>query len=277
MRSTLVIAALAALVTANAAAQVRGSSAVRGRVLNAGGAPLPGALVTRDGSGDTARAGADGAFLLGQLALGRHAFTVSAPGFQAIAFEVDFTAVDTASVDIPLEPGSVTPGAMGGGAPVGGWLEGFNQRRARGASGATFLTREQIVSSNAVRLSQLLEGIRDVTVRTERGNIVVAYGRGARCTMNVWLDGRQLDNVFPPFDPSTGSASMGTSTRSQRRAIINYTGIDGVVPPGSIGAMEVYTLPSQIPEQFQRSREFGGMETRDNQGGDCGAILLWQR
>jgi hypothetical protein len=279
MRSLVVVTGLFALATAGATAQtVRGASAVRGRVLNATGAPLPGALVTRDGSADTARAGADGSFLMGQLALGRHSFTVSAPGFQAVAFEVDFTAVDTASgVDIPLEPGASTPGAGAPNAAAANWLDGFNRRKTAAPSSGTFFTGEQIIASNAVRLSQLLEGIRDVTVRTERGNIVVAYGRSARCTMNVWLDGRKLDNVFPPFDPSSGSASIGFSSRSQRRATLTYTGIDGVLPPASVAAIEVYTLPSQVPEQFQRSAEIGNMETRDNQGGDCGAILLWQR
>lgn len=261
-------------------AVIRGNSAVRGRVLD-GTNPIAGAIVSRDGSGDTARADAQGGFLLGQLALGRHVFTVAAPGYQAISFEVDFTGTDTASVDIPLERGGVLPGA-GIAAPGSTKLEasGFAERRRNPPSSAAYFTAEDITSRNIVRLSQLMEGTRDLTIRTEQGNIVVAYGHDRRCLMNVWLDGNQLENVFPSSAVGSGGRRRQTTTR--------VTGLDEILPLADIAAVEVYTLPSQIPPRYQaqqtqasattgRSRSVSGAASLGEQGGNCGAILIWSR
>lgn len=260
---------------------VRGNSAVRGRVLDAGGQPLAGALVRRDGSNDSARAGSDGAFLLGQLALGRHAFTVSAPGYQEIAFEVEFSAIDTASVDIPLERGGNTPAGYAsrpGGVPAMLDSVGFNARRANPPRSATFITPEDIAARAPTKLSDALHGIADLTLRLEPGNLMFAYGHDQRCRMNVWLDNSRLENVFP--------ATTQTPSRRSSTAV-RYTGLDEILPIGRIAAIEVYTRPSQVPTRFQgqgsssaasRSTSMGGSD--GSLGGDtenCGTIILWSK
>jgi len=287
MRPT-VIALIAGIVTlgvtmpVGAQNPVRGNSAIRGRILDAGGQPLAGALVRRDGSNDTARAGADGAFLLGHLALGRHSFTVNHPGYQEIAFEVEFTAPDTATVDIPLERG-------GGAGPTGAYASagatsakldsvGFNERRASPPRKATFLTPDDIAGRSATKLSDLLQGIEDLTLRLEAGNLMFAYGHDQRCYMNVWLDNGRLETVFPP---------PGTSTSRRSSSSVRYTGLDEILPIGRIAAVEVYTLPSQVPSRFQsqgttsssssRGRSFGGSSSMGGAGGNCGAIIIWSR
>ena len=285
MRLPISFLLLSTLMAPSAAGQavIRGSSAVRGRILDSSNNPITGATVSRDGSGDTARADAQGNFLLGQLALGRHVFTVAAPGYQAISFEVDFTGTHTASVDIPLERGGAMPGASL--APAGSTkLEqsGFAERRRNPPSSAAFFTAEDISARNIVRLSQLMDGTRDLTLRTEQGNIVVAYGHDRRCLMNVWLDGNQLENVFPSSAVGSGGRRRQTTTTTR------VTGLDEILPLSDIAAVEVYTLPSQIPPRYQaqqtqasattgRSRSVSGAASLGEQGGNCGAILIWSR
>lgn len=284
MRVLVSLAVITSVTSASVLAQavIRGSSAVRGRVLDAASQPISGAVVSRDGSGDSARADAQGSFLLGQLALGRHVFTVASPGYQAISFEVDFTAVDTATVDIPLERGG-SPAAGIAGPPGSTKLDasGFAERKRSPPSSGTLYGPEDIASRNLVRLSQLFEGVRNLTLRTEAGNIVIAYGHDTRCLMNVWLDGNRLDNVFPNRAVGAGGRRSTTATR--------VTGLDEILPLADIAAVEVYTLPSQVPARYQaqqtqasstnarQSSLLGMGSNMGDQGGNCGAILIWSR
>lgn len=254
---------------------VRGNSGLRGTVLDMNGRPVPGARLYREGGGDTAIADSLGRFALERLALGRHLFVVERAGYVAISFEVTFTRDTVLSgVDIPLEagPGGAAAGAAGpGGLP--GKLEsmGFIERRRTTPAGAqaTFVGPEDITTRSPVRVSQLFEGMRGVTVRIERGNVVVVYGHDGRCVMNVWLDGVRSEGVFPP-------GGMAGAARARSTSQTRYPGLDELVPIAQVGAIEVFPIPSQVPQRFQYSgRMSSDLDTRD--GANCGAIVIWTR
>ncbi len=249
----------------------RGNAGVRGTISDPNGRPLPGALVIRDGSSDTARADSAGRFVVERLALGRHVFRVTHPGYATMEFEAQFERDTTVSVDIPLERGSGGVSAAGTGGAAGKLeLVGFTARRraAEGSrGGATFLGPEDLAGRRGGRVSQLFEGVRDVTIRPGRDNAIILYGHDRRCLMNIWVEGQRLDNVFPPSETYSAAASRrGAGTR--------YPGLDEVVPADRILAIEVYPRPSQTPPQFQSSmRLSSGLETQDS--GNCGSVVIW--
>ncbi len=267
------LAVLPAAATASLGQAVpRGNAGVRGTISDPNGRPLAGALVIRDGSPDTARADSTGRFVVERLALGRHLFRVTHPGYATIEFEAQFERDTTVSVDIPLERGSGSVPAAGAGGGGAGRLDmvGFTARRraAEGSrGGATFLGPEDLAGRRGGRVSQLFEGVRDVTVRPGRDNAIILYGHDRRCLMNIWIEGQRMDNVFPPSETYSATASRrGAGTR--------YPGLDEVVPPDRILAIEVYPRPSQTPPQFQSSmRLSSGLETQDS--GNCRSVVIW--
>lgn len=262
------------LTLAAAAPAFAQGSTVRGTVTSNEGRPLGGTRIVRAGvNPDTVRADSLGRYVIARLPQGRHVFTIYARGFDPVEMELNFTVDTTLQVDIPLEPAR----------PVAADVlqrVGFDTRRTEGLRlqgnmSATFLNIEDIRSKGVTRTSQLFDGIANIYLRTERSMDVV-YGFDQRCMMNVWIDGQQAQNVFPP--PGGVSQSM----RDQRRntQAVRYTGLDELVQPGEIVAIEVYPRPSQVPPQFQRggttlrSGSGSNMETRNV---DCGALVIWTR
>ncbi len=266
----LVLPAIAA--TSRAQSVPQGNSGVRGTVTDNTGRPLAGALVLRDGSADTARADSSGRFAVQRLALGRHVFRVAHPGFASIEFEVQFERDTTVSLDIPLERGVSIATTTGG---AGGKLDavGFTARRQAaegGRGGATYIGPESLLTRRGQRLSQVLDGVRDVTVRVGRDNVIILYGHDRRCMMNVWIEGRKLDNVFPPSENYSNTGSR----RRMNTAVTRYPGLDDIIPVEQILAIEVYPRPSQTPPQFQAAMSLSsGLETRDL--GNCGSLVIW--
>jgi hypothetical protein len=260
-RRVLVALVLAFCCAAPLGAQAGRNAAIRGIVTNAEGRPLRGAMIVRFGTADTARADSSGRYAIERIALGRHIFTVRHAGYQPVEMEVTFTNDTTLNVDIPLEPARTVSAAK---------LErvGFTARRAQlgGGTDATFLGPDEIAAKGAPRTSNLLEGVRDLTLRMA-GTVNVPYGFDGRCVMTVWLEGRKIDDVF------AGTSSGGRNASMRSTAAL---GLDNLVQVGDIAAIEIYPRPSRTPPQFQSSTRIqGGCRSMDTRTADCGAIVIW--
>lgn len=256
---TLAAALLTAAAAAPAQVVVRGNSALRGTVTDTLGRPLPGALVIRDGSADTARADSTGRFAIERLALGRHVFVVKHRGYEQVELQVTFRHDTTYVVDIPLEP------AVPGGAVTIAKLDsvGFSQRRREAEAvglAATFLGPAEIAARRFARVTQLLDGVPEITVRLERGAMTVVVAADRQCLMNVWVDGERRENVFQA--PSAGGRGRGAPGAAPRA-----TGLDGLVRPERLAAIEVYPAAGRTPPQFLSS----------GSAAQCGALVIWTR
>lgn len=260
-------------------AAIQGNSGIRGTITDANGRPVAGAVIVRANSRDTSRSDSLGHYAVERLALGRHLFTVRRAGYQTIEFEVSFPYDTTLTANIPLEAAT---GGMGAGGTEGGSARSaeFLARRAEYARRdrrATFMNREEIAAKAATRVSQLFEGVTEVTVRLEAGNLNTVYGQDGRCAMNVWVNGIKMENVFP--QSVTNQGSQGTSGGGMRRSAstpVRYSGLDELMSINQIEAVEVYPRPGMVPAQYQRAPETARsgrqFETRTV---DCGAILFW--
>jgi hypothetical protein len=261
--------ALCGMVGAGAAqAQaVRGNSGIRGVVVDTAGRPLSSVRVFREG-GDTSITDSLGRFELLRLALGRHVFVAERRGFEAMVFEVDFTRDTVLTATIPMEPRA---GASGGGSLI---EVGFNQRRANtpAAARAVFLGPDEIDERGAQRLSQLLEGIEGVTVRTEQGSLAIPFGRDGRCIMNVFVDGARAENVFGAPQLAGG----GRGGRGGAAAGPLPTGLDGLMPASQVRAVEVYPIAAHAPARFQYTPNIPTSGRAARQAStSCGSIVIW--
>jgi hypothetical protein len=264
---------------ATAQAAPRGRAAIRGSVTDTAGHPLAGALIVRSGSADSARTDAQGRFAVEGLAAGHYLFRVRHPGHATVEMEVTFPAdTGTASVEIPME-------AAASDAAVNAKLEqvGFVERHRRidaTRERVTFLGPEDIAGRGAVHVSQLFGQLPDITTRFER-DITVVYGNSGQCVMNVWLDGRMVDNVFPPLGSSGSSATT-----------VRYVGLDELLQLDQVAAVEIYPRPANTPPQFQRTtvpfvvapggsagaRSFRGSASGiSTRSAECGSIVIWSR
>lgn len=243
----------------NARAQIRGT-------ITGGGHPLAGAKIFRSGGADTTRSDSLGHYSI-SVGRGSYVFEIVRGGFQPIEMELNITADTAITVDIPME--AAAPMAADKLERVG-----FLRRRDRAQashSAAIFLGPDEVSAKQAVRASQLLEGLHDVTVRVER-SLPIVYGADGRCVMDVWIDNQKVENVFPPEGGSAPTRQRGNT------ASVNYTGLDPLVQPADVAAIEVYQRPSMVPSEFQRTgalvQSRNSFETRS---ADCGAIIIWTR
>ena len=277
VRSFAPLPLLFVVLASPAAGQARGNSSLTGTVTGAG-RPLPGALIVRRGiiRSDTMRADSLGHYEVRGLPVGRHVFVVSQRGFEPIEMEVTFTSDTSLTADIPLEP------RAGAAADGGGSLEhvGFVRRRRESEAAherVTFLGPEEIAARAAARVNLLFDGVHDVTVRHERG-IAVLYGYDGRCVMNVWIDGLQVNNAFPP---AGGQVASGRTSGTD-----HYTGLDDMIPLNQIAGIEIYPRPAATPQQFQvragqiaPGRALAGARAidLDTRTADCGTIVIWSK
>jgi len=247
----LALVALPVLPAAGGAQQQQQASrpaVLAGAVRDPAGAPIPGAGVQLDGSGQWVGVDERGQFRIAGLAAGRHVLRVRALGFAAIEGTLDLVADSTIEVDVTLERVTALDTVRTLAATVS--LYGppdFRERRARG--GGFYLTRDEFERNAPSRLSDILARVPGVRrharldaagvtayVYTMRG---VSTLRGEVCPINVYLDGRNLD--------------------------LGQEDLDRLVRPSDIEAIEVYTGSAQIPPRFN------GPTAR------CGVLVLWTR
>lgn len=277
----LLIAGATATATTASAQLPSGRSVVLGVVTDAGG-PLAGARIVRQGLvRDSVFSDSAGRFRLSGLALGRQVFVVRKVGYEAVEFEIEFSADTSVTVDVALE--SVVPVmdtiTIRGDSALGPYSRklisvGFQERRReaqRTATDATFLTPEDIARRKPNRLASLLEGQRSVHVQYLNAHGAIARRRDGRCAMSLWVDGQLL---WPPPGERTASGGLsgigaglsGVSTpaTSGGRGRLTDSGIE-IVLVTEIAAVEIYPSPSGTPQQFQ------------SLSGSCGAIIVWTR
>jgi len=260
------LAFLCALLLAVAGPPLRaqsGRSGVVGTISGSDGRPLAGARVVRQGTTDTVRADSAGHYRIEHLALGRHIFTVKQRGFQPIEMEITFPSDTVITVDIPLEPAPVRSTAS---LERTGFLARRRDAEADPRSRATFIGPDELADKSVSRTVELFEGVRDVTLRVE-GDMEVARTAEARCIMYVWVDGNRADNVFPP------AAAM--TTRSRRSTTTRYVGLDGLIQPSQIAAIEVYPLASRVPPEFKAMPQVSSGRDYETRSAECGVIVIW--
>lgn len=133
-------------------------------------------------------------------------------------------------------------------------LAGFYERRRQreaGAMNGTFIDPRDIASRPAAQVTRLLEAIPGLTIdrQSRRGRAVaIPRGRaftqtGQRCQLAVFLDGWELD----PRDVANG--------------------LDFLLSPSDVAAMEVYLSASGMPDRFRSMRLLQ----------PCGSVVIWTK
>jgi TonB family protein len=209
-------------------------------VRDTSGAGISGAQVGIAGTDIQGYTDADGHLRLGPIAPGPARLTVRRLGFRATTSDVTIAAsgatldtVQLTEVAHRLDPITV----RGSVKTFNGRLAGFYQRRSQGFG--RFITREQIVKSDATRLSDLfrtIPGARLVSTSTIQNAVRM---RGATsCPPLLWLDGTPA---------ATAEYNLDT------------------IDPLSVDAIEIYNGPSEVPLQFKPPMDVQA----------CGAIVIW--
>jgi hypothetical protein len=131
-----------------------------------------------------------------------------------------------------------------------------------------------------VRVSQLFDGVRDVTVRFE-GGISVLYGGDGHCVMYPWIEHQLIETAFPPVSAvGRGPTSLGGSVSGRRGlTTTRYTGLDELLPITQIAAIEIYPRPGVVPQEFQRGGQQVSSSGRDleTRSAECGAVIFWTK
>lgn len=217
---------------------------IRGVVVDAATrGPVVGAVVELlSASGrDLARATTDelGRFAIAAPRADTYGLRVRHPAF--LEFVADSVTVGTSDVawielrlgqaTIPLEPVVVSVRR----APH---LAEFEERRAIGHG--YFMTRDDIRSRGAGRMSELMSNIPGVTFRRAgpSGSMLLMRNAGGVCQPAIWLDGVEI-RQFP------GST------------------VDDVIHPNTLDGIEVYTSHASAPTRYVT--------------GPCGVVLFWTR
>ena len=219
---------------------------VSGTIVDAAGAPVPGARVTISGSNAFAITGDAGRFELAGQAVGEHMLFVRRLGFRADSRPVVVSAASAGELRwvltaVPVHLAEVV--ALGSPSEFE-MTSGFGERRRRGPG--VFFDRSDIERRKPHILTDLLRSV--AGFRVERS--LTRWGYQTTATMDRASSG----SVGCPIDYYVNGHEYTPTSM----------GIDSDVPAAQIEAIEVYK-PSQTPPQFL------GMHSR------CGAVVIWTR
>jgi hypothetical protein len=231
---------------ASAPAQLRirrGSARLSGVVRDTQGQPLHGAQLMVWGSDVTGSTGDDGTFSLADLPSGTQSLEVRYVGYAPTRIAVDLVSNRTSSVDVTLSARAdvLDQVTVYGKAPRRRLnYTGFLERRKAAGSGH-FITRADIVAMRPIDLTDILRRVPGLKlVPTSYFDYTILSSRGATldpsgtCQPLLFVDGARLTDD---------------------------TGLNGMIRPGDIAAIEVYAGMAGAPPQYS--------------GGDCGSILIW--
>ena len=167
MRPTL--AALALILSAASGGASEGSAALRGRVLDAGGAVVPEATVTLRrglvGFQRTLRTDAAGQFAFEGLLEGPYQASASRPGFSVASRQLSLAAGQRLAVDFRLKPGTFTEEIN----VVATYLAGSPETLHRVPGSIQILDRHTLETSHVFNFSEALRKVPGLTVRDEEG------------------------------------------------------------------------------------------------------------
>ena len=225
----------------------------RGQVLAPSGAPVIGALIRVEATGDTASSSADGRFVWPGPSSGQWAVTVRAIGFAPAALTVSVGPVGLSPFRITLTPRAqqLDSIAVRAATDVPARLEEFERRRKNG--GGRFFTRDDIERAPGAQLVSSLLRVLPAGVRVvdSMGVPVAISTRGSKlvrdegafyvvpCVLRTVIDGQ-----LQPW---------GTSL--------------DIINPREIAAVEVYLGAASIPSEFAAG-------LRDQ---FCGLLVFWTR
>lgn len=221
----------------------RGSARVAGVVRNDKGKPLAGAQLLVWGSGITATSRDDGSFSLAELPAGTQTVESRFVGYSPKRIVVDLMSDRTVQVAIAMTEHVDVLDEMtvySRNDSRSKQLAGFLQRQKSGIG--HFITRADIEKTRPLRFTDLLRstpGIRIVPTGGLEYAIVSSHGgaMGGPCQALIYINGIRL---------------------------VNPSGLDMMVEPNEVAAVEVYSGISETPPQFQ-----GGPR------GACGSIAIW--
>jgi Carboxypeptidase regulatory-like domain/TonB-dependent Receptor Plug Domain len=229
---------VAMLGASSVSAQTAGT--LTGRVATSEGTPVPGARIRVIGTDLSTVADARGDYRLAGVPTLTQKLDVRMLGYTPIELPFELgdggaALVNVVLVPIPLEPLEVvertalTPGLMG-----------FEERAARGPG--TFFTREAILRMHARQFTDILRRVPGLQVRqmSGYGNLNIQT-RGSNCQVLFYMNG----TAFP---------------------LPNDVPINQYVSPDEVVGVEVYSGSSEIPAEFNSSKQ-----------SRCGVIVIWTR
>lgn len=230
---------LTTLCASQLVAQAAGT--LTGTVATADGTPIASARVRLIGTSLTAIADERGTFRIGDVPAVRQKLDVRMLGYSPIELPVlvgdgETFHVNVVLVPVPLEPldvvekSAVTPG-----------LIGFEERMARGPG--MFFNREAILRMQARQFTDILRRVPGLQVRPISGSYgnVSVQTRGSGCQVLFYMNGTSFP--IPPDFP-----------------------INQYVSPDEVVGVEVYAGSSEIPAQFNSSKQ-----------SRCGVVVIWTR
>lgn len=257
MRASLL--PLAGLAAALAAAPLTTQTLVSGRLLDAGsGAAIAEGTVVlssaRGGWRATARADTSGYFEFAGVAAGTYRLHASRLGYREVAGELRLAPDSVVSVEVRmaarsvvLQPVTVVTRSQRRMSPV---LRAFYDRMQRGPG--RFITREEIESRHASRVSEVLRTLPNIRASTSRmgmGGSTLSHGSSAgRCSLVFFVDGMRMNQPPPPGG----------------RGGMDFV-IDDYVSPGDVEGIEVYRGESETPAEFVTAAV------------SCGTVVIWTK
>ena len=222
----------------------KGQAILRGKVVNATGAPMANVRVEVEGTNSRALTNAEGTFSLAELPSGTQSVTARQLGFAPVSKPVELSTREPANTTITMSQPvqMLDPVIVRAESDMGLDNIGFTTRK-KSMSGY-FLDAEEIMKRGPNMLTDVFRTVPslrvvpvspyDYAVESSRGNML-----GGNC-VKFWLDGNPYDPVFPGD-------------------------IDRMIPPYEIAAVEVYN-GSTVPIQFSNANS-----------SNCGVVVIWSK